>query len=84
MKMPPDVAKQVIAEVDAITTVSEYMKRTVTKRYDVPNDRIQVVYSGVDATRYMPPWTDEGKQMRTDMRQRFLLKKMTLFYLSGG
>lgn len=71
MKMKRDVAERVIAEVDLITTVSAYMKRTVTKRYDVPDDKIQVVYSGVDVTRYMPPWTDEGKQMRTTMRQRF-------------
>ncbi|MES0857531.1 glycosyltransferase family 4 protein [Geobacillus sp. G4] len=83
MKMPPDVAKQVIAEVDAITTVSEYMKRTVTKRYDVPNDRIQVIYSGVDATRYMPPWTDEGKQMRTDMRQRFFVEEDDVILFIG-
>ncbi|MCG6182589.1 glycosyltransferase family 4 protein [Anoxybacillus sp. LAT_38] len=71
MKMKRDVAERVIAEVDAITTVSEYMKRTVTKRYDVRDDLIHVVYSGVDATRYTPPWTEEGKQMRTTMRQRF-------------
>ncbi|WP_432199430.1 glycosyltransferase family 4 protein [Anoxybacillus gonensis] len=83
MKMTPDVAKQVIAEVDAITTVSEYMKRTVTKRYDVPNDRIQVVYSGVDATRYMPPWTDEGKQLRTNMRQRFFVEKDDVILFIG-
>ncbi|MGJ7034310.1 glycosyltransferase family 4 protein [Anoxybacillus eryuanensis] len=72
MKMKRDVAERVIAEVDLITTVSAYMKRTVTKRYDVPDDKIQVVYSGVDVTRYTPPWTDEGKQMRTTMRQRFI------------
>ncbi|MCL9970395.1 glycosyltransferase family 4 protein [Anoxybacillus kestanbolensis] len=71
MKMKRDVAERVIAEVDAITTVSEYMKRTVTKRYDVREDLIHIVYSGVDATHYMPPWTEEGKQMRTTMRQRF-------------
>ena len=83
LKMKRDVAERVLAEVDLITTVSAYMKRTVTKRYDVPDDLVQVVYSGVDATRYMPPWTEEGKRVRTDMRQRFSVEKDDVILFIG-
>ncbi|MBQ7489133.1 MAG: glycosyltransferase family 4 protein [Bacteroidales bacterium] len=45
-----------------IATVSEFSKQDIHTLYDIPNDRIDVVYNGVNTQRYVP-LSDERKKL---------------------
>lgn len=81
MKIAREEALQVIESVDAITTVSEYIKRTVIYRYPVALEKIHVVYSGVNLNHFTPTWTIEGKAIRQKIVSKYQLenKKVILF-----
>jgi glycosyltransferase involved in cell wall biosynthesis len=70
-----------IENVEAITTVSQYIKNTVTGRYPLAESKIHVLYSGVDLSRYSPVWSNEGTIKRNAMRKMFQVedKKVILF-----
>lgn len=39
---------------DVLFTVSEYSKLEISRHYDVPHNKIQVTYNGVDRSRFFP------------------------------
>lgn len=69
LKLRKEEAERALTESTLITSVSDYIKQTVIKRYDVPEEKIRVIYSGVDVEKYVPVWTKEGQQIRQRMRQ---------------
>ncbi|MCL6588068.1 MAG: glycosyltransferase family 4 protein [Anoxybacillus sp.] len=81
LKITKEKAEQALKDSTMLTTVSNYIKQTVRKRYDVPEEKIRVIYSGVDDSQFIPVWTEEGKQKRNEMRQMLGLKdeKVILF-----
>jgi teichuronic acid biosynthesis glycosyltransferase TuaC len=52
---------QVLEDADAIVTVSEDLKRALS-RWALPADKVHVVYRGVDLTRFTPGSRDEARQ----------------------
>lgn len=44
---------------DGVIAVSEGMKRDVMKLYGVPEDRVQVIYNGIDPDFYKPTFNEE-------------------------
>lgn len=66
---------------ERIVTVSEYIKRTVVERFPEAESKTKVVYSGVDLLEYPPVWSEKGKQIREEYRQKYNIgeKKVILF-----
>ncbi|ANB59674.1 glycosyltransferase family 4 protein [Anoxybacteroides amylolyticum] len=81
LKIAKEKAEQALKDTSILTSVSNYIKQTVRKRYDVPEEKIRVIYSGVDGSQFIPVWTEEGKQTRNEIRQMLGLKdeKVILF-----
>jgi glycosyltransferase involved in cell wall biosynthesis len=80
-KLSHNEACEIIEYCDSITTVSEYIKRTVTVRYPQAEEKIHVVYSGVDFTKFHPIWSAKGQEIRAQWREKYGLKsnKVILF-----
>ncbi|MDX8362531.1 glycosyltransferase family 4 protein [Cytobacillus sp. IB215316] len=81
-KLPFDEGQQIVRDVDAITTVSNYIKQTVLTRFPEAEKKIKVVYSGVDLQQFIPLWSSEGKRIRQRLRQKYSIaqhEKVILF-----
>ncbi|HEU5140395.1 MAG TPA: glycosyltransferase family 4 protein [Bacillales bacterium] len=80
-KITTKKGEQCIQLVDRITTVSDYIANTICDRFPQAREKIETVNSGVDLETYRPPWTDEGHEIRNDMRRDLDLegKKIILF-----
>ena len=52
-----------------IATVSEFSKQDIHTLYDIPNDRIDVVYNGVNTQRYVPLSEERKKLVRETYTQ---------------
>jgi len=59
-------------QVDTIITVSEYTKQDVIKYYNIPEDKIKVVYNGLYPTTLFSP-DIKGQAIPMLQNQRFLL-----------
>jgi glycosyltransferase involved in cell wall biosynthesis len=70
-----------IRAVEKITTVSDYIGSTVTKRFPSAKSKVQTVYSGFDISRYVPAWSAEAAPIRTKLRRKYGIsgKKVILF-----
>ncbi|MEH7380583.1 glycosyltransferase family 4 protein [Bacillus sp. JJ1533] len=81
LKITPNRAEMAIELVDKITTVSEYIKRAVVERYPTANDKVHVVYSGIDLKKFHTQWSKEGKLIRQQIRRNLDIdnKKVILF-----
>jgi glycosyltransferase involved in cell wall biosynthesis len=81
LKIKKELAEQVLKETTVIATVSEYIKKTIAKRYPIESEKVKVVYSGVNIENYVLPWTVEGKKIRDSIRAQFSVtnKKVILF-----
>ncbi|MCM3746829.1 glycosyltransferase family 4 protein [Paenibacillus pasadenensis] len=64
-----------------ITTVSNFIKRTVTERVAGSDNKVKTVYSGFDPSTFHPVWTAQGQQIRRSMRAEHGLenKKVILY-----
>ncbi|QNG59546.1 glycosyltransferase family 4 protein [Bacillus sp. PAMC26568] len=80
-KLSRDEACEIINCCDSITTVSEYIKRTVTIRYPQAEAKTHVLYSGVDFTKFHPIWSPKGQEIRAQWKEKYGLKhnKVILF-----
>jgi len=80
-KISEEDGKKAIELASRITTVSHYIKDQIILRFPEAEDKIRVVYSGVDLNSYPPVWTKEGQQIRNKFRQRYNIvnKKVILF-----
>lgn len=79
--LPEEEGKQCINSVDKIITVSNYIGRTVTRRFPGAQGKVQTVYSGVDLDRFPPVWT--VKEKRREMRGELGLAGKTVFVFTG-
>jgi glycosyltransferase involved in cell wall biosynthesis len=80
-KITTEQGKEAIKLVSSITTVSDYIKQEVLNRFPEAEDKIRVVYSGVDLSSYPPVWTEEGQHIRRLYREKYGIedKKVILF-----
>ncbi|MEK4198962.1 glycosyltransferase family 4 protein [Cytobacillus sp. FSL K6-0265] len=80
-KVSLENGKEIVNAVERIVTVSEYIKRTVVERFPEAESKTKVVYSGVDLLEYPPVWSEKGKQIREEYRQKYNIgeKKVILF-----
>ncbi|MEA1854383.1 glycosyltransferase family 4 protein [Cytobacillus sp. OWB-43] len=80
-KVSLENGKEIVNSVERIVTVSEYIKQTVVERFPEAESKTKVVYSGVDLVEYPPVWSEKGKQIREEYRQKYNIgdKKVILF-----
>ena len=70
-------------ECKKIIAISEMVKSDILKHYQVPEDRVMVVYNGVDLDRFNP---NHRKSSRNELRQQLRISEeevMILFVGSG-
>src|SRR5262249_39176243 len=73
-KIPDASALNVIEQAEFINTVSRFIVNTVKYRFPFAEEKLRVVYSGVDPGIYQPGWTTEGSQKRLEMKRKFGLQ----------
>jgi len=80
-KLTDSEGASTIRSVEKIMTVSDYIGSTVTARYPSAKSKVRTVYSGFDANRYVPVWSEEGSRTRARLRRKYGLsgKKVILF-----
>lgn len=80
-KLSEAEGKEVVEVVSAITTVSNYIKETIIQRFPEAEEKIRVVYSGVDLSSFPLIKSKEWQQVRDSFRKRYNLedKKVILF-----
>ncbi|MCA1031206.1 glycosyltransferase family 4 protein [Bacillus timonensis] len=80
-KLTDEEGKAAVEAVDAITTVSQFIKDTITERFPEAEEKTTVVYSGVNLEDYAPVWTVKGRMMRKYYRQKYGIqgRKVILF-----
>ncbi|OXM17159.1 glycosyltransferase family 4 protein [Paenibacillus herberti] len=66
-----------------ITTVSEFIKKTVTDRVAGSGNKVKAVYSGFDPSTFHPRWTDKGKEIRRELRAKYDLKNKKVILFVG-
>jgi glycosyltransferase involved in cell wall biosynthesis len=81
LKITKEDSIQALAIVDAVTTVSQYIKRTITFRFPQFSHKVHVLYSGVDVTNFSPHFEDQGQLYRNQLRHSHQLegKQVVLF-----
>lgn len=82
-KISTELGAQVVDTTSRITTVSNYIKQTVIRRFPEAEEKIRVVYSGVDLEAYPPVWSKEGKEIRESVRKRLHLENRKVILFAG-
>ncbi len=67
-KIAPEEAREAMAAVEGIVTVSDFIGRGVEALYPEARGKWRTVYSGVDLDRFLPIWTPEARQIRQRLR----------------
>ncbi|MED0654432.1 glycosyltransferase family 4 protein [Anoxybacillus geothermalis] len=83
LKITAEQAERALNACTLLTAVSEYIKRTVTGRYQVDPRKVKVIYSGVNLAPYVPAWTEEGKRIRRAERQAYGLADQPVILFLG-
>jgi glycosyltransferase involved in cell wall biosynthesis len=52
-----DVERKGLHKADKVITISNYMKNQLIKKYQVPEEKIQVIYNAIDKSEYITPST---------------------------
>ncbi|WP_417897280.1 glycosyltransferase family 4 protein [Bacillus haimaensis] len=80
-KLSDEEGAEVVETLSAVTTVSNFIKKTVVERFPEAEKKISVVYSGVDLESFPLRQTMVGQQIRNNFRKRYNLedKKVILF-----
>lgn len=80
-KISLNEGKETVQLLDGITTVSEYIKNSVTSRFPEANEKTRVIYSGVNLNMYPHYESAEAKTIRQQYRRKYGLenKKVILF-----
>lgn len=72
-----------INTVENIMTVSDYIGRTITKRFPKAKSKIKTVYSGCDLHDYIPIWSSKAEAIRAKLRRKYGLKNKKVILFVG-
>lgn len=82
-KIPPADAEQVIAEVEALVCVSNYVGQRVVTLYPEAQPKTHTIYSGVDLHRFTPRWTDRAEAASQSLRTQYRMGKEPVILFVG-
>lgn len=81
-KISEEEAKQCIARVKFITTVSNFVSSGVKELYPEAEGKLRTVYSGVDIIKYQPVWSQEAALARKELKEKYgLTNKRIILYV---
>ncbi|WP_409302386.1 glycosyltransferase family 4 protein [Peribacillus sp. SCS-155] len=83
LKICREDSLEAIKHADAITAVSEYIKRCVIGRYPHAEAKVHVLYSGVDLSLFSPPWSGYGRMLREEARKAYGLRESKVILFIG-
>lgn len=80
-KISGEDALKCVKKVEFINTVSRFIANGVKRRVNEAQEKLRVVYSGVDLQRHKPNWSKEGKENRLRLKAKLGLNcsRMILF-----
>lgn len=80
-KISHSQGKKTIHQAEKIMTVSNYIGRTITRRFPFAKSKVKTVYSGCDLNIYVPIWSTHGQSIRSELRRKYGVegKKVILF-----
>jgi spore coat protein SA len=73
-QIPYETAVKCIEKVEFITTVSQFIADGVRKLYAIADQKLNVVYSGVDVDKYQPIWSKQGIKNRNSLKLKLDIK----------
>lgn len=72
------VVRHATEEAKLIFTVSEFSKKTIHQKFDVPPARIQVTYNGIDLDKFRP--ISNGRRLQ-EVARKYKIKKQYILYV---
>lgn len=81
-KISNEAAFKCVEKAEFINTVSRFIADTITQRVPAAEEKVRVVYSGVDPTKYSTCWTEEGAGQKQEMKRKYgLTDYRTVLYV---
>lgn len=80
-KISDSDALRCVERVEFINTVSKYIADEVKTRIPIAENKLRVVYSGVDPNIYQPAWSQKGMDNKAALKEKYGLsgKKVVLY-----
>ncbi|NLZ44909.1 MAG: glycosyltransferase family 4 protein [Clostridia bacterium] len=80
-KITPEEAVKVIAKVERIITVSNYVGHAIQNLYPQAAAKLRTIYSGVDLNRFSPALAGKAMEIRESLQKKYRLegRKVILF-----
>jgi spore coat protein SA len=82
-KIDPAEAEWVVAEVERIVTVSDYIGARVAALYPAAAPKLRTIYSGVDLSRFAPPTSGKARAAREALRREHGLEGRQVILFVG-
>lgn len=82
-KITPKMANECINRVEFINTVSKFIANGVAKSYPKAEEKLRVVYSGVDLTALKPNWSEEGILNKQKLKEKHKIKNYRVVLFVG-
>ncbi|SDY08084.1 spore coat protein SA [Evansella caseinilytica] len=82
-KIDPQEASAAIAQLDKIITISNYIGSEIAKHFPEAHPKLQTIYSGVDLTRFVPAYSDQGRKLRASVRKAHQLEQKQVILFAG-
>lgn len=82
-KIAYNEGEKCIERVEYINTVSKFIADGITTLYPEAEDKVRVVYSGVDLNTYKPTWSTEGIENKKNLKLKYGLQNYKIILFVG-
>ncbi len=82
-KISDEAGQRCIEKAEFINTVSQYISNTVTQRFPAAKEKMNVLYSAVDVSKYHPYWTEEGARIKEAIKLKLGLQNYRVVLYVG-
>ncbi|MCX8002105.1 MAG: glycosyltransferase family 4 protein [Anoxybacillus mongoliensis] len=82
-KINREEAEQVVRQVSAIVTISNYIGQVIRELYPEAEGKLRTIYSGVDSERFLPGSYPHMASIRKQLRQAHGIDQKTVILFAG-
>lgn len=82
-KISDEAGQMCVEKAEFINTVSQYIANTVTQRFPAAKEKMNVLYSAVDVSKYHPYWTEEGARIKEAIKLKLGLQNYRVVLYVG-
>ncbi|MBB5355376.1 glycosyltransferase involved in cell wall biosynthesis [Anoxybacillus mongoliensis] len=82
-KINREEAEQVVRQVSAIVTISNYIGQVIRELYPEAEEKLRTIYSGVDSERFLPGSHPHMASTRKQLRQAHGIDQKTVILYAG-